>query len=30
MTDHQIAEMARFFGFQTGDWSADTIRRLTA
>jgi shikimate dehydrogenase len=30
MTDHQIAEMARFFGFQSGDWSADTIGRLTA
>jgi shikimate dehydrogenase len=29
MTDHQIAEMARFFGFESGDWSADTIARLT-
>jgi shikimate dehydrogenase len=28
MTDHQIAEMARFFGFQTGDWSAQTIGQL--
>jgi shikimate dehydrogenase len=30
MTDQQIALYARFFGFEGGDWSAETIRRLTA
>jgi shikimate dehydrogenase len=30
MTDQQIALYARFFGFDEGDWSAETIARLTA
>jgi shikimate dehydrogenase len=30
MTDQQIVLYARFFGFEGGDWSAETIRRLTA
>jgi shikimate dehydrogenase len=29
MTDHMIAAMAEFFGFPTGDWSADAIARLS-
>jgi shikimate dehydrogenase len=29
MTDHMIASMAEFFGFPRGDWSAETIARLT-
>jgi shikimate dehydrogenase len=28
ITDHQIAALARFFGFDDGDWSARTIARL--
>ncbi len=30
MTDQQIEQYARFFGFEQGDWSAETIARLTA
>ena len=30
MTDYQIAPLARFFGFEQGDWSAETIARLSA
>ncbi|HEY3059143.1 MAG TPA: shikimate dehydrogenase [Chloroflexota bacterium] len=30
MTDHMIASMAEFFGFSGGDWSAQTIARLTS
>ncbi len=30
MTDHMIAAMAEFFGFAGGDWSAETIARLTS
>jgi shikimate dehydrogenase len=29
MTDHQIALMARFFGFEHGDWGAEIIGRLS-
>jgi shikimate dehydrogenase len=30
MTDQQISLYARFFGFEGGDWSAETIASLTA
>jgi len=30
MTDNMIAAMAEFFGFGGGDWSAETIARLTS